>query len=237
MRSRLCTYYLIAYINIINCIIHHQQISLRRACAVAIQLLELSSVVPLSSAATLREETQSTFSIPCNNYFSTTDSLISLQNIVLIGSGGGGTVFSAKFNNRDEYNVLKVSNLMSIKSVDNECAVLRFLDRKMKSSNYYTNFPLKVEKCLASCSPSAIVSSSTSSTSSLPLPPRPSSSSMQTTSHGHPATTIFIPDSEMEFSTGNNNNAIKSIFQSEPTNMRQHWKILVPPTPTKKGTF
>lgn len=182
-------YYFFISISIIKCISINYH--LRRACAAAIQVLELSSIVPISSSATIREETHSTFSIPCNNYYS---SITFLEPLGLIGSGGGGTVFSIKLNNHDEYSVLKISNLMSIKSVENECTVLRLLERKMKSSNYYKNFPLKIEKCLASCSPSA-------------------ADSMTATLRIKSTST----DSEGEFSTINTKNAIQSIFQSDPT--------------------
>jgi hypothetical protein len=182
----------------------------RRACALALQVLEFS-IIPstISSAATTREEVHLTLSIPCTNYFPSVGRLVSFENVHLIGSGGGGTVFSGKLSNFDEFSVLKVSNLMSIKSVESECAILLFLESKMKSSNYYSTSPLKIEKCLASCSPPAVGSTASSNAASITL-------KVLSTSNNRPSTISDSKDDHLSSAT-NYNDAMGAIFQSEPT--------------------
>mmetsp|Transcript_36291 Transcript_36291/g.36962 ORF Transcript_36291/g.36962 Transcript_36291/m.36962 type:complete len:296 (-) Transcript_36291:12-899(-) len=63
----------------------------------------------------------------------------------LLGSGGGGSVFKVniKSNSEEGYAILKVGWPKSIKSIENECSVLKYM---------YKNGPVYgTEKCIASC--------------------------------------------------------------------------------------
>mmetsp|Transcript_25658 Transcript_25658/g.36800 ORF Transcript_25658/g.36800 Transcript_25658/m.36800 type:complete len:352 (-) Transcript_25658:152-1207(-) len=82
-----------------------------------------------------------------------------LSFLRIIGSGGGGTVFSGYLTpplditlaHTQSNAVMKVSNPLSSKSVENECSILRYLSDKTTQSNYFKKRPLNIETCIASC--------------------------------------------------------------------------------------
>ena len=84
-----------------------------------------------------------------------------LSYLSIIGSGGGGTVFSGYLTTSQDSNtnviypssdtVMKVSNPLSSDSVMNECSLLRYLSDKTIQSIYFKKRPLKIETCVASC--------------------------------------------------------------------------------------
>lgn len=88
----------------------------------------------------------------CTIADSSKDALIRLDDIEMIGSGGGGVVIRGSLSNGDDIAVMKISNAKSILSVQNECRTLKFLKKRTEMSDYFQQNGLKIEDCLATCS-------------------------------------------------------------------------------------